>query len=53
MKIQIDHSIRAYDGAELVWHRQCQRNIKGETGFNEELYGPWYLVRIFPVKVKL
>jgi hypothetical protein len=40
MKSQYDHSIRAFDGAHLVWRRDMNVSA-GEIEF-----GFWYLVKV-------
>jgi hypothetical protein len=42
MKIEIDHSIRAYDGAYLVWHRKVATH---GPGYRIQP-GPWYIVKV-------
>ena len=38
MKVQISRSVRAYDGAKLVWHRDW---LGAQWSF-------WYLVKVTP-----
>lgn len=42
---QIDHSVRAYDGAKLVWHR---RSLEATLSDGSVAWGPWFIRLVFP-----
>ena len=47
MKIEIERSYRAYDGAILVWHRLAEEAfIADGFGGRVAIPGPWYIVKV-------
>ena len=47
MKIEIERSFRAYDGAILVWHRQAEESFVADGyGGRVAIPGPWYIVKV-------
>ena len=47
MKIEIERSIRAYDGAILVWHRLAEAAfVPDGYGGHVAIPGPWYIVKV-------